>query len=831
MTSLKNKLFVCLPLLVVFGTGSVFAQHKLNFDQGWKFMAIELSGDTNRLHIGKNWNDQFTTENIRTDDNLTENDTLPLNREMEHLKNAFWESVTLPHTAFAEPLPIVHPREGIAYYQKKFIVPANYKNKKLSLEFEGAMQIALVWVNGVFVKRHCGGYLPFTVDLSDVVQYGKENTITIKLDNRPNPLVPPGKAVNKMDFIYYSGVYRDVWLHIDNPLHITDANAIDRPAGGGIFVTYPSVSTSEATINIRTNVINEEGKSEKFKIVQELIDNNNHTVAINTSPTATLQKGQDKHYEQQIKLMNPSLWSPDKPYLYILRTSLWKKDHKIGEYSNKIGIRSFSINKESGLLVNGVPTRITGSNRHMSYPWIGNALSNNANKRDAVLIKNAGMNCIRLAHYPQDPSFYEACDSLGILLIDCVPGWQFYNKAETFIRNTLDDIRQMIRRDRNHPSVFLWEISLNETYPPAEFRCKQTETAKSEWLPSDSNFFTSGDSYYTKACYDVPYDDWADNIEKRDNKTYPNNAFLIREYGDFEFGGTQSTTRQIRANGEAALLQQAWNLQWEHNRNRQQYPRAIGDLTWAFFDGLAGYVTGIEGWGVADIKRIPKFSYYLFKSQEKDQQPMCYIANYWASKKTANKVIVYSNCDEIALFANNREIARQKPDRGADKPYGLDWEHGGLPFTGGDARSLESPPFTFSNLDFTPGELTAVAYKSGKKVATYSVRTPGKSNRISLAIDTEGIPLSSDGADVVFVRARLVDIHNNLVTNADDIIEFSVKGDARIISPKAVHAEAGIATILLQAGTKTGNFIIEAAGPNLKKAYLVYNPTNKLGAN
>src|SRR5699024_8737908 len=130
---------------------------------------------------------------------------------------------------------------------------------------------------------------------------------------------------------------------------------------------------------------------------------------------------------------------------------------------------------------NGKPVRITGSNRHMNYPWIGNALSNHANYRDAKLIKEAGINFIRLSHYPQDPSFYDACDRLGIMLIDCTPGWQFFNKSKFFKQNAFKDIRQMIRRDRNHPSVVLWETSLNEAYPPSSFRCRQVEVACSEW--------------------------------------------------------------------------------------------------------------------------------------------------------------------------------------------------------------------------------------------------------------------------------------------------------------------------------------------------------------
>lgn len=803
-------------LLQLCFTVIVSAQQKLSFNRGWNVTTFEISdSDTARLHIGKNWYDQFTTETVLKTDTSNGNTPIPYDQEMAKLKGAKWQPATLPHSAFPEPLVIERPREGIAYYKKSFTLPSNYKGQRISIEFEGAMQIAWVWVNKKFITRHLGGYLPFTIDITDIVKYGAENIITVKVDNRPSPLVPPGKPVSRLDFVYYSGLYRDAWLHVNNPLHITDANAIDRIAGGGIFVTYPMVSYTQATLDIKTNVINEGTASKTFTLIQELADAKGKIVSTTKSAGNSLPKGSDAHYTQQLQVTRPSLWSPDSPYLYTLKTYVIENGNKVDARATKIGIRSFFISKETGLLMNGRPLRIEGSNRHESYPWIGNALSNSASQRDAVIIKASGMNCIRVGHYCQDPSFYDACDSLGILLVNCTPGWQFFNKSEPFISNSLNDIRQMIRRDRNHPSILLWEVSLNEAYPPADYRCKQVETAKSEW-PSGLNFYTSGDSYFTKACYDVPYDDWADNIEARNNTTYPNNAYLIREYGDFEFGGAKSTSRQLRGSGENAMRQQAWNHQWEHNRNRQQYPRAIGDLTWAFYDGLAGYVQGIEGWGVADLKRIPKFSYYFFQSQRKDKPPMCYITDYWMPSVTPRKIIVYSNCHEVALYINGLEVARRKADNGPDTPYGNDWDRGGDPFDGGNAKALSSPPFTFDNIAFEAGELKAVGYVNGKQAATFSVLTPGKPYKIILYADTQGVPMKADGADAVFIRAGIVDEHNNPVYTAENEIQFSITGNAKLIGEPAIKAEAGIGSILLQSNSnKPGKIEIKATGKGL----------------
>lgn len=797
-------------------------KRSMKFNTGWLFTGMDLRDSSEKIdsarRLGKNWSDQFLIEKVNTNDSALPQQNFSLQNELAFTQNRPWTPVTLPHTAFPEPLVIVQPREGIAWYKKTFRLPASLKGKRITLEFEGAMQMASVWFNGKFMTQHLGGYLPFTIDLTALAKYDADNILFVKLDNRPNPLVPPGKPVKKLDFIYYSGIYRDVWLHVTDPLHITDASVARKQAGGGVFVTYTNVSEREATVNVQTHVINEGKEAKRFTIVQQLADAGGKIVAQQALPVAVLQPATDQHFKTSLLVQHPLLWHPDSPHLYVLHTIIREGTQIADSVTTRIGIRSFVITKEQGLLINGKPFRLLGSNRHMNYPWIGNALSDNAHYRDAAIIKQAGMNCIRLAHYPQDPSFYDACDELGILLIDCIPGWQFFNKSPAFRDHVMDDIRQTIRRDRNHPSILLWEMSLNETYPPAEFRCMQNDVAKSEW-PSKENFYTSGDSYFVKGCWDVPYDDWNNNLEARNNTTYPNHPFLVREYGDYEFGGGESTTRQLRGAGEKGLLQQAWNLQWEHNRNRNLYPRCIGDLNWAFFDGLAGLVVGIEGWGLADIFRIPKFSYYFFQSQQEHTAPMIYIANYWTKRDTASTVVVYSNCDEVKLYSNGNLVQSKLPDAGPLTPYGV-LDKGGHPFGGGDAAYLAHPPFTFTGIPFTAGELKAVGYQKGKAVTSYTVHTPGQPAKLELTAATHNKPLMADGGDAVFVYARVLDAGNHFVPTATDSIRFSVEGDAAIASPPVVQAEAGIATILLRAGLTHGTIRIHAAAPGMKEATL-----------
>jgi beta-galactosidase len=826
--NLKNMIGFTVLLLSLSGGANAQSQ---KFNNGWKFIGLEFANqakiDSSR-RLGNNWADQFMIEKSNVGDpNSLGRDTLLMNA-LTPIRSLQWQEVRLPHTAFPEPLVIVRPREGLAFYKKEFFLDKNLKGKNINVEFEGAMQVSDVWFNGKYAGHYEGGYLPFEIDISALAVFGGKNEFVLRVNNKANPVVPPGKPVEKLDFIYYSGIYRDVWMHIKSPLHITNAISANKVAGGGIFVTYPVVNKNNAIISVQTNVKNNYDRPVVFNIVQELINKKGTVVARVTSSKLRLNAGKDIEDVQRLEVKNPALWHPDHPSMYQLRTSVMANSKIVDTQITGIGIRSFELSREKGLLINGEPFRIRGTNRHQNYPYIGNALSNEAAYRDAWLIKSSAMNAIRSAHYPPDPSFLDAADELGILILDCIPGWQYLNTNPVFKRNVMRDIRQMIRRDRNHPSILLWEASLNETYPDAAFRCEQAEVARSEWRGSP-NFFTSGDSYFTKACWDVPYDDSTGEPGTRNNMTYPDRPFLIREYGDYEFGGGESSTRQLRSSGEKGMLQQAWNFQWSHNKNRKLYPAALGDLTWAFYDGLAGCVVGIEGWGVADIFRIPKYGYYFFKSQQPVEHqaqmpvssgPVTFIASNWDRPTDASKVVVYSNCDSVSLFLNGKKIAVKGPDHGPETAYGGISSKEGHWFNGGNANHLDDPPFTFKGIEYAAGRLTAVGFKSGNRVVEHSVSTPKSAAQIAIELASNGKAFKANG-DVIFVYARLLDKKGSLVTGSTDAVTLSVSGDAKIISPLTVNAEAGIATFILQSGAHKGKLKLTALTPALRERSLL----------
>ena len=725
-----------------------------------------------------------------------------------------WEAVSLPHTANIEPLVITEKQwQGYCFYRKFFTVPSEWTGKSVVIQFDGAMQVSEVFLNGKYVTKHLGGYLPFVVDISDKVGFDKENCLLVRLNNLDNPIVPPGKPFADLDFCYYSGIYRDVHLVIKDKLQISNSILADRIAGGGIYVSFNEVSEQSATVMVQTDIQNFGLKDEKAKVKLALLDDSGREVSSAEAPEQEVGAGKYTLYSQKFLVDKPHLWSPDNPYLYTLTVKVLKHNEETDIESIKIGIRSFSFSSSGGFVLNGSRLQIYGTNRHQEYPYIGNALSNNAQYRDAYKIKEAGFNFVRCSHYPQATAFLDACDELGILVMDATPGWQFFGNTE-FQENSISDIRNMIRRDRNHASVILWEASLNETDMEEQFIKRAHMTVKEE-LPYSENYSAG----WVDSIYDVflparqhaspPY--YWNRFEK-------NIPFMIAEYGDWEYYANNAgfnqkefadltarerNSRQLRKYGQKRLLQQALNYQESHNSNLGG--PAIGDANWLIFDYNRGYAPDIEASGIMDIFRIPKFAFYLYKSQRSYNsdtvsgfdKPVLFIANYW-NDPSLKTIKVFSNCDEVELILNGQFIARQKPDN--DLISG----------------NLTHPPFTFETAEFAPGTLLAYGYIHGEKVMETTITTPGLPSQIRLNWDKSGRNLKAGCNDMVFVYASVTDKSGTIIPEFEDKIKFEVKGNVSILGPDEIAAEAGIATVLIKAGNDPGAINITAKTPGLE---------------
>jgi beta-galactosidase len=755
----------------------------------------------------------------------------PSSPESPTFDDTGWETVTLPHTPHIEKYDETHPWQGICWYRKTIKPDVAWAGKRVGIQFGAAMQIADVYVNGVHRTRHLGGYLPFTIDLTGDIKASGATPIVIavRLDNRDTDQVAPGKPTSDLDFNYPGGLYRSVKLIVTEPVHITDPIAANIVAGGGIFVTYSDVSDQSATVHVKTDVANDgDGLDHNVTVVQTLIDSSGTALLSTVSNPILLSSGDNHEVLQSFVVDSPKLWSPDHPNLYTLRTTVQVAGIGADMEDTTIGIRSFVL--DNRVRINGEEFHIAGTNRHQEYPYIEYALSPNAGRRDAQRIKDGGFNHIRLSHYPQDPAFLDACDKLGILVQAPVPGWQIFPENPSFVTSTYDNIRQLVRRDRNHPSIIFWEPNLNETNPPADWSRTAWEITHEEYPGPECYTFGDGSTGHWTPGWDVKH--------------------FIREYGDFGFGGNESTSRQTRGEGEKAQLQEAWNFLWCHNADWANFADTksnfFGDATWCMFDYNRGYYSKQEHSGMMDIFRLPKYVYYFFQSQrdpallrpDVQSGPMVFVASDWTPRPSPSKVIVFSNCNEVELSVNGKVLARQKPDSGPDSKYsnvqadlhatvGHNYDTtGGDTFDGGNSSHLDHPIFTFLNVPYSPGVLKATGIIGGKQAAVDSVRTPDIPKALTLEFDTQGVALAADGADAVFLRVNIVDKNGTVVpVNALPSLKVSVTGPGRLIGTDPIHVEAGVASLLLQSDSTTpGTVTVTASADGLGFATASFLP-------
>ena len=806
----KNIVFFALSLLFALPLGA----HSIKINTDWEFQ--RLKKEQKQIEIknqGSDWSSQFNIQHVEAQNQALAVHPDTLKQEFNQLSMGNWEKINLPHTPFVEPLVVLHQWQGICYYRKILNVSKKEIDKQLWLEFEGAMHLADVWVNGQHLIQHSGGYTPFVVDVTGMLHADRGNEILVRLDNRNNPLIPPGKPLETLDFCYYGGLYRDVNLIVKHPVHITHPIMANEVAGGGIFVTYPYVSKQEAEIKVKTQVSNKVGTQRHLTIRHTLYEwskkkGRGKKVALVESPLV-LAAGTTQHHTQQFTVNNPKLWYPDSPALYVLRTEVMDGRKVTDCEDTRIGIRRIEMTREKGFVINDKPLKLEGSNRHQEYPYVGNAISDQAQYRDMYQIRDNGFNTVRLGHYPQDPSVLEACDELGLLVIEPIPGWQFFNKAQGFVDHTYKDIRDLIRRDRNHPSVIMWETTLNESWPPKSWKDQAVRIAHEEF-PGDQ-CYTSGDTYGYDG-FDVCYNDWREGYNRPNTTSKPG---FIREYYDYEFGGHYSTTRVTRGDGDYALMQNAWNAQWSHNRYRAYYPWTIGGAVWSMYDYNRGCCDNICYSGLADLFRLPKFGLLYFRTQMKEGTftpagPMTYevfINSHWL-EGSSDTLQVYGNMDEVKLQLNGRVIARQYPD---DKPSTS--EYVSRP-DGGNAENIDFPPFTFFNVNWERGELKAIGYKDGKAVAEHVVRTPGAVEAMDITYFESGV--SASCRDLLIVYVNLKDLQGTGCfgeNNREVKLEVLQGGELR--GPATIKAEAGVASFLV-ATTDSPMLVLKAVSGNLE---------------
>ncbi|TCN01302.1 beta-galactosidase [Paenibacillus sp. BK033] len=731
----------------------------------------------------------------------------------EQFNDGDWEAASLPHglEILGENASGMRNYQGTAWYRKRFILPRELAGKRTVVHFEAVMGIADVWVNGQPAVQHLGGYLPFAADISHLVyQDGRENVIAVRADNSNDPTYPPGKPQDYLDFSYLGGIYRDVYLISTEQLHVTHNLLSSTVAGGGVFIGIRDVSQNQADIEVRTEVVNEDGASRCFTL-RTVLENEDGKELLVFEELAELKSGEKGTFIQEMDARDVRLWHPNDPYLHFIRTEVLENGKIVDSFKTRFGIRLFEMRGDDGFFVNKsyIGEKLSGVNRHQDYVYVGNALPNSGQWRDAVLLREGGSNVVRAAHYPLASAFMDACDELGLLVTVANPGWQFYNHEDpVFEQRVFEDTRAMVRRDRNRPAVLLWETALNETDDQPVSMLKEMHRIVHEEFPFPGAFTCADVDSAKEAGFDFYY-----HGSMEDEK-----CSLTREYGDGgevdNFGSQNAMTRVKREWGEQAMLNQAMIRARDLDGVYATPPKRVGATVWCGIDHQRGYHPDPFLGGVLDLYRIPRYSYYLFKSQYSPDfklsgiqtGPMVYITHE-LTQVSGSDVILFTNCEEVRLTWLGKVIGTQKPEP--------------------NYKSMPHPPVIFKDVfnfreisskwRHRTGEIVMIAEGliNGEVVCreekVYSEWLAG----VTLEVDDVHIGLTADGSDFIPVRATLVDHKGVTKVLGNEYIHFVVEGPGEIIDgplPGAnpMRTQFGTATVFIRATTEPGEIVVKA---------------------
>ena len=738
-----------------------------NFNAGWRFHLGDLAGAE-----AKDYNDKT------------------------------WEVVSTPHTVQLMPAEASGCRnyQGIAWYRKHFRLPKECAGRDVTLHFEAIMGKQSIYVNGQKVKDHEGGYLPITIPLS-ACSVGDDIVVAIKADNSDDKTYPPGKKQAQLDFAYHGGIYRDVWLIAKNKVAITDALEEHKVAGGGIFVHYANISEKSAEVYVNTEVRNSDTRPRTITVENSLVP---YTATLSQSTKLKLQPGEVRTVTQRFLVKNPKFWSPETPYLYHIATRIKEGKQSLDGGTTRIGIRSFEFKGKEGFWLNGKKYhQLVGANRHQDFAYVGNALPNSQQWRDAKRLRDAGFTIIRTAHYPQDPSFMDACDELGLFIIVATPGWQYWNKDKGWDEKVHENTRNIIRRDRNHPCVLMWEPILNETRYPEEFALQALQITKDEY-PYPYRPVAAADVHSAGVAenYDVVYG-WPGDDFKDDK---PKQCIFTREFGELvdDWYAHNNLNRASRSWGERPMLTQAMSLYRSTQELFHTTGQFIGGCQWHPFDHQRGYHPDPYWGGIYDAFRQKKTAFDMFAAvlQQPTEQPIVAIAHEM-TQFSDKDVTIFSNCDSVRLTMYDGEHCWVQPVEKGLVVFKDAWDF------------FEARNHSYTQKSWQSVKMVAEGIVNGKVVCKEEKMPSRRSTKLRLYVDELGKKLVADGSDFVVVVCEVTDDLGHVRRMAKENIRFTVEGEGEIIGDASINAnpravEWGSAPVLIRSTRQAGKIKIKA---------------------
>lgn len=672
-----------------------------------------------------------------------------------------WQAVAIPHTWMTyETTGDLHPFiknasetddsywwKGWGYYRKHFKIDSNLKQKKVFLELDGVQKYCRIYLNGSFIAEHKGGFNSFSIDLTSKVNWTNDNILTVAVNGyrRDKFGIPPMNAGN---WDVYSGIYRDVRLVLKNKIFIPYQGDYDYE--GGTFVTTPIVTNDSANVNIKTFVRNDTPNLVNC-IIQTLIEDKDGKLICSIEKKTTLPILQTTCIDQiSPTIKNPKLWSPNSPNLYKVISKILVSNKVQDTYESVLGFRWFKWDySTNNLYINGKKINIKGINRHQEYPWLGDAIPKWISIEDMKDIKyGLGMNFMRTAHYSQDPLIYDFNNQNGIITVEEVPNI----KNIDFNREIQEqNLRQMIRRDRNNPCILFWSMG-NET----------NHGADSRWAWEEDK---------TRIIHARKAEDTGDFVQHTDLNLDMENLLRVSMRGWFDSDDMPSDVERNPLNGQVA-----GSNAWQHARALIPNGSIRGDLNnncvaWVYQDHGADRtyknypLKNINAKGWVDSYRIPKYIYYLTRANYQDT-PMVFVQPHFWRKKYIGQhkdFIVDSNCEEIELYVNEKSKGILKLNK---EKYNS---------------------VSFPNITVEEGTMRVEGRNKGKTVCSYILKMPGDPYRIILKSSSDKIESGRNG--IAIITAYIVDRNGNLVFDASNKLTWSISGKGNLIGPKVYETD------------------------------------------
>jgi len=763
--------------------------------------------------------------------------------EQPDFSDADWRNLDLPHDWSIEgpfreehgSMTSAHLPTGTGWYRKHFKIPASYRNKKVTIEFDGIYQNSEVWINGQYLRKRPYGYISFYYDISPYLNFSGENLMAVRVDNFHQP---------NCRWYSGSGIYRHTWLRVTDKLHI---------AHWGTFVTTDKASEKSATVQIITRVQNE-GKNDIMCTLSTIVLECDGSAVQTAETSRNIAAGGEYEFIQKVKITNPSLWSPDNPYLHKVRSTVIKQGKATDIYDTVFGVRSIEFDKDKGFLLNGRQVKLHGVCLHHEAGAVGAAVPERVWERRLEKLKEMGCNAIRTSHNPYSPEFMDLCDRMGFLVMaEIYDEWK-EPKPQTpdfgyriyFDEWSERDVTDFIRRDRNHPSVVIWSAG-NEVVD-------QVVPAGTETLKKLINIFHREDptrpvtvgcdrivaepeavpQKFLKLLDVVGYnyvDRWRDRYEKYysiDRQAFPKRKFIGTENGslggirgDYSYLFPQTTGPISRRNNNRWIdFEQMWKFV-------STYDYVSGDFMWTGIDylGESNWPRKANTSGVIDTCGFEKDTWYFCQSQWTDK-PMLHIFPHWnwpGKEGEYVPVLCYTNCDSVELFLNGKSLGIQSywfPRSG------MQGEYEDFPARNSIPRTTEDLHLTWT-VPYQPGKLKAVGMKNGKEVVTEEISTTGKPAAIRLCADRKII--AADRIDIAHITCKILDAQGRMVPVADNEITFKIQGEGKIIGldngnpvshedyqANRRKAFNGLCLVIIQSADKNGIIQLSATSPGLK---------------